>query len=82
MALGAVKVTLAEALPLVAVPIVGAPGGPVGVALAEALEEGLVPALFVAVTVNVYAVPLVKPLTPMGLALPVPTLPPGLAVTV
>jgi len=50
---GAVKVTLAEALPLVAVPIVGAPGGPVGVALVLAFDDGELPALLVATTVKV-----------------------------
>jgi hypothetical protein len=41
-----------------------------------------VPIAFVAVTVNVYDVPLVKPVTVIGDELPVPVAPPGLAVTV
>jgi hypothetical protein len=36
----------------------------------------------VAVTVNVYAVPLVRPVTVMGEAEPVAVMPPGLEVTV
>ena len=45
-------------------------------------EEILVPIAFVAVTVNVYVVPLVKPVTVIGDAPPVPVNPPGLEVTV
>ena len=41
-----------------------------------------VPAELAAVTVNVYAVPLVKPVTVMGLEEPVLVMPPGLEVTV
>ena len=58
---GAVKVTVACALPAVAVPMVGAPGTPAGVTLFEAAEAGPVPIALVAVTVKVYAVPLVSP---------------------
>ena len=79
---GAVKVTDACALPAVAVPIVGAPGTPAGVTLFEALDAGPVPATLVAVTVKVYAVPLVRPVTVIGEAEPVPVSPPGLEVTV
>ncbi len=50
---GAVKLTLAEALPGVAETPVGAPGTLSGVTALEALDEGPVPALFVAVTVKV-----------------------------
>ena len=39
----------------------GAPGTVDGVALAEAVEAAPVPDAFVAVTVNVYTVPLVRP---------------------
>jgi len=60
---GAVKSTVAVVGPVaVAVPIVGAPGSPSGVVielLAELAAE--VPILFVAVTVNVYDVLLLKP---------------------
>jgi hypothetical protein len=48
--------------------------------LAELAE--LVPAAFVAVTVNVYAVPLVRPDTVIGLVDPVPVILPGEDVTV
>ena len=42
----------------------GAPGGPLGVtADADEADAGPVPAEFVAVTVNVYATPLVRPVT-------------------
>lgn len=41
-----------------------------GIALLEALEGGPVPILFVAVTVNVQAVPLVRPFTVIGLDRP------------
>jgi len=50
---GAVKLTLAEALPAVAVPIVGAPGVVAGVTLFDAAEALPVPTLFVALTVKV-----------------------------
>jgi hypothetical protein len=50
---GAVKVTVAWALPAVAAPIVGAPGTVAGVTLFEAAEAGPVPTPLVAVTVKV-----------------------------
>ena len=50
---GAVKVTLAVVLPAVAVPMVGAPGTPAGVALLDAAEAALIPIALVAVTVKV-----------------------------
>jgi hypothetical protein len=57
--------------------------GPTGVTAAEAADAVESPRGFVAVTVNVYAVPLVSPVTlavvpPVVLAV----LPPGVAVTV
>ena len=79
---GAVKVTLACALPPVAVPMVGAPGCPSGVTLLDEAEAELVPTKLVAVTVKVYAVPLVKPLTTIGEVAPLPVKLPGLEVTV
>ena len=42
---------------------VGAPGGAAGTAAPEAAEATDVPSAFVAVTVNVYEVPLVRPAT-------------------
>jgi hypothetical protein len=50
---GAVKVTEAEALPRVAVPMVGVPGTVAGVTEFDAAEAVLVPIALVAVTVNV-----------------------------
>jgi hypothetical protein len=53
-----------------------------GVTLFEAADGEPVPSLFVAVTVNVYEVPFVSPVTVIGLEVPVPVNPPGLDVTV
>jgi hypothetical protein len=50
---GAVKATLALALPAVAVPIVGAPGTVDGVTLLDAVEAAPTPSALVAVTVKV-----------------------------
>ena len=60
----------------------GALGGAVGVTGAEADEETDVPIAFVAVTVNVYAWPIVRPVNVAGLLVTVFVSPPGLAVTV
>ena len=82
---GAVKATVALALPAAAAPMVGAPGtvaAAPGVTLFDAADAGPVPIALVAVTVNVYAVPLVRPVTEIGLAVPVAVIPPGLDVTV
>jgi hypothetical protein len=79
---GALKLTLALALPPLATPMVGAPGTVAGVTLFEALEAAPVPTLFVAVTVKVYGVPLASPFTVIGETLPVPVKPPGLEVAV
>ncbi len=79
----AVKATEADPSPAVAVPMVGAPGKPAcGVAELEAAEGAPVPMALVAVTVKVYAVPLVRPLTVIGLVVPVPVKPPGELVAV
>jgi hypothetical protein len=45
---------------------VGAPGTVEGVAAAEAVDAAPVPDAFVAVTVNVYAVPFVRPVIVHG----------------
>jgi hypothetical protein len=45
---------------------VGAPGAVAGTATAEAVEAAEVPEAFVAVTLNVYEVPLVRPVTVHG----------------
>jgi hypothetical protein len=69
-------------LPAVAVPIVGACGTVVAVTLFEAEEAAEVPIAFVAVTVNVYEVDDVKPVTVNGEDAPEAVSPPGLDVTV
>ena len=79
---GGVNVTVACPFPLVAVPMVGASGTVAGVTALLVPEEILVPYAFVAVTVNVYVVPLVSPVMVMGDAPPVAVMPPGLEVTV
>jgi hypothetical protein len=81
---GAVNDTVAWALPAVAVPMVGAPGTVVaaaGVTLLDAADATLDPTEFLAVTVKVYAVPLVRPVTVIGLVVPVANFP-SLDVTV
>ena len=66
----------------VAVPIVGVPGTVAGVTLLDATDTAPVPTPFVAVTVKVYGVPLVNPLTVRGLVPPDAVWLPGLDVTV
>ena len=78
---GAVKDIVACALPAEAVPIVGEPGVVAGVTLLEAAEAAPVPVALVAVTENVYAVPLVRPVRVIGLAEPVVVTLPGEEVT-
>jgi hypothetical protein len=65
-----------------AVTLVGAPGTVAGVTEFDAVDTVLVPITFVAVTVKVYAVPLVKPVIVIGDAPPVAVKPPEFAVTV
>ena len=79
---GAVKLTVAWALPGVAEAPVGAPGTVAGVTEFEGADDGPVPAALVAVTVKVYAVPLVRPVTVIRVPVPVRVIPPGLEVTV
>ena len=67
---GAVKVTLTWAFPAVAVPMVGAPGTVAGVTLFDAADGALVPMAFVAVTVQVTAVPFTNPVTVSGELVP------------
>jgi hypothetical protein len=57
-------------------------GGTIGVTLLEAALAGPVPVALVAVTVKVYAVPVVNPVTVIGDDEPVAVIPPGLEVTV
>jgi hypothetical protein len=62
---------------------VGSPGTVEGTAAFDASEAAPVPALLVAVTVNVYEVPLVSPLrTQVVRVVAVQVAPPGAAVTV
>lgn len=63
MAAGALNVTMADPLLAVALPMVGVPGKAAGVAGADAAEAGPVPMALVAVTVKVYDIPLVSPVT-------------------
>ena len=60
---GAAHDTVAEPLPAVADTPVGVPGavGPDGVTALDAADSGPVPIAFVALTLNVYAVPLLRP---------------------
>jgi hypothetical protein len=71
LALGGVKAMLALALPAVAAPILGAPGTVVGVT-ETALDAILLPALLLALTVQLCAEPLIRPDTVIGLFLLVP----------
>jgi hypothetical protein len=79
---GAEKLTVACALPPVAETETGAPGTVAGVTLFDAADAGPVPTELAAVTVNVYAVPSVRPLTTSGLPGPDAVNPPGLEVAV
>ena len=79
----------AEALNVGDVPKVCGPGfantiacPPSGVTAAEGADGRLSPLLFVAETRNEYGVPFARPVTVSGLAVPVATAPPGLAVIV
>ena len=79
--IGAENVIVASPLPCVAVPIVGASGTVAGTTELLVAEEIPVPCALVAVTVNVYETPLVRPVTVIGDDPPVPVCPP-LDVTV
>ena len=80
---GAVKLTAALPFPPVAKTPVGAPGAiAAGVTAAEAADALPVAAALVAVTVKVYAVPFVSPVTVIGDEDPVAVRPPGEEVTV
>lgn len=56
--------------------------GPDGVTLFEGKDSEPLPTAFVAWTVKLYDVPLVKPVTVIGLADPLAVSPPGVDVTV
>jgi hypothetical protein len=79
---GAVKLIVACVLVAVAVTEVGAPGSVAGVTEFDALEGVLVPTAFVAVTVNVYAVPFARPVIVIGDEPPLAVNPPILELTV
>ena len=80
--IGGVNVTVAWPSPATADTLVGAFGTVAGVTEFDALEAVLVPAEFVAVTVNVYAVPFESPVTMSGDEPPVAVNPPVFEVTV
>lgn len=82
LSLGAVNETVACPFPAVAETAVGAAGIVLGVTAVLAVDAVPVPRLFIAATVNVYAVPFVRPVTVMGELVPVAVTPPGLDVTV
>ena len=66
-AAGAVKAMLACVFPGVAEPIVGAPGGTTDTGVTITLpEDTLVPPLPVAVTLQVYGVPMTRPVSVIG----------------
>src|SRR5712691_6817563 len=73
---GAFQASVTLEFPAVAVSPVGAPGTVAGVTALEAADAGPVPTALVAVTVNVYLSPLDRPVTVIGLAVPVATWPP------
>ena len=81
-AAGAVHVTDAEESPTAAVTPVGAPGRSIGVTLFDGVDAGPVPAAFVAVTVNVYVVPSISPVTVVLVPAVLVVTPPGDDVTV
>lgn len=79
---GAVHVTVADDALGVAVTLFGTPGTVDGVAAADAAEAVEKPPKFEALTVNVYAVPFVKPVTKhVSSVVVAQVLPPGDAVT-
>jgi Na+/proline symporter len=79
---GGVKVIVACVLLAVAVTLVGASGTPAGVTEFDAVDVALVPIAFVAVIVNVYAVPFVNPVTVIGLPVELAVNPPTFDVAV
>ena len=78
---GGVNVMVASPLPAVALTLVGALGTVAGTTELLVPDELLVPTLFVAVTVKVYVVPLLSPVTVMGDEPPVAVKPPTFEVT-
>jgi hypothetical protein len=72
---GAVNEIVACPLPPIAITFVGASGILSGIIILLLIDAILVPTAFVAVTVNVYEVPFVSPVTVMGVVLPVAVCP-------
>ena len=79
---GGVKLMVAWPFPATAVTPVGAPGVVAGTTELLGLELELVPFAFVAVTVKVYVVPFVRPVTVIGDEPPVAVCPPTSELTV
>jgi hypothetical protein len=75
---GALKLIVACVLVATAVTPVGAPGTVAGVTEFDAVDDALVPTPFVALTVNVYAVPLAKPVTVIEFPVELAEKPPAL----
>jgi hypothetical protein len=80
---GAAHETVTE-LPVAPTPLteLGAPGAPPGMTASDASEAAPAPTMLVAMTVNVYETPLVRPVTVHEVVLLVQVRPPGLDVTV
>ena len=76
------KETAAAELPRMALTEIGASGTVAGVTKFDAVDAVLVPTEFVAVTVNVYAVPLVNPVIVTGDDVLVAVNPPMFELTV
>ena len=70
---GALHVRETCVLPAVPATDVGAPGGAAGVTEPDAVETVPVPATFDALTLNVYGVPFVKPVTVAEVAVATPS---------
>jgi hypothetical protein len=79
---GAVQYNSTLVSPIVAARFVGAPGTVAGVTALDADDAEPVPTALVAVTVNVYETPFVRPVMVIGEDPPVAVIPPGLEVTV
>jgi hypothetical protein len=79
---GAVHDTVAWAAPETPTTEVGAPGTASGVTEPEDADDELLPTALVAVTLNVYGLPLVSPLTVQLVVAVVQVNPPGEEVTV
>ena len=79
-----VQLTRAEPAPGIPTTLVGGAGTPFGVTLADAEEAGPLPMASIAVTVNVYWLPLVRPVMTALVCVPgaLMVAPPGEAVTV